>query len=123
MIWTYFLVLGGCLLATLPLELAFKAGVYRRLPIAAAAIAPVAVVFIAWDYLAAHTGWWSFNERYVVGISVGILPLEELLFFLVVPLCAILTLEGVRHFKPDWALVRSPHVSADKILRRQGPRQ
>lgn len=121
MIWTYFLVLGGCLLATLPLELVFKAGVYRRLPIAVTAIAPVAVVFIAWDYLAAHTGWWSFNERYVVGISVGILPLEELLFFLVVPLCAILTLEGVRHFKPNWALARAPRIRAGESPRRQRP--
>lgn len=101
--WTYLLVLIGCIVATIPLEVVFRAGVYRRWRIAAVTIAPVAAVFIAWDYLAAHADWWSFNPDYVLGIVLGILPLEELLFFVVVPLCAILTLEGVRHFKPEWA--------------------
>ena len=32
----------------------------------------------------------------------GRLPLEELLFFVVVPLCAILTFEAVRRLRPGW---------------------
>ena len=34
---------------------------------------------------------------------VGRLPLEELLFFLVVPVCGILTFEAVRRLRPGWA--------------------
>ncbi len=118
---TYLLVLAGCLVATLPLELVFLARVYKRLPLALAAIAPVAVVFIGWDYLAAHAGWWHFDKDFVLGLMVGILPFEELLFFLVVPLCAILTLEGVRHFKPEWAT--GSRISTTESGARKGDRR
>jgi hypothetical protein len=32
------------------------------------------------------------------------LPLEELLFFVVIPTCAILTLEAVRRRRPQWTI-------------------
>ncbi|MDT4949985.1 MAG: hypothetical protein QOJ37_2580, partial [Pseudonocardiales bacterium] len=32
------------------------------------------------------------------------LPLEELLFFLVIPTCAVLTLEAVRARRPHWLI-------------------
>ena len=42
-------------------------------------------------------GHWSFDPRQTTGILLpGRLPLDELLFFLVVPLCAILGFEAVR---------------------------
>jgi lycopene cyclase domain-containing protein len=100
---TYLAVLLACLIGTLPLEFAFRARVYRRFRRAATAILPVAALFLAWDFLAAAAGWWFFDPAYLVGVWVGGLPLEELLFFLVIPICGILTLEGVRHFKPRWA--------------------
>ena len=49
-----------------------------------------AVPFIIWDMFATWRGHWSFNPRYVVGINVGNLPIEEYLFFLVVPQSCIL---------------------------------
>ena len=100
---TYLAVLVGCVVGTLPLEFAFRARVYRRWRRTLAAIVPVAAVFIAWDYLAAIAGWWSFDPSRLIGVWFGALPLEELLFFVVIPLCAILTLEAVRSLKPAWA--------------------
>lgn len=100
---TYLLVLGGCLLATLPLEIFLKAGVYRRWPRMLMAVLPVSAGFLIWDYLAVHAGWWWFDENYLTGLFVGSLPIEEILFFLVVPVCGLLTYEGVRFFRPDWA--------------------
>jgi len=35
-------------------------------------------------------------------VHVGNVPIEELLFFLVIPTCAVLTLEAVRRTKPAW---------------------
>ena len=63
---------------------------------------PVAAVFIAWDYLAARAGWWTFDRRYLTGLFAGPLPVEELLFFLVIPLCGLLTFGAVRHLRPEW---------------------
>ena len=49
--WQYLIVLGACLLITAPLEL-FGSGVYRQSRRAAAAVLPVAVVFLIWDAIA-----------------------------------------------------------------------
>lgn len=96
-------LLAACVIGTLPLEFFFRARVYRRIRPAALAILPVAAVFIGWDYLATAAGWWHFDPHYVIGVMVGSLPLEELLFFLVIPLCGLLTFEAVRWIKPHWA--------------------
>ena len=49
--WQYLIVLGACLLITAPLEL-FGSGVYRQPRRAAAAVLPVAAVFLIWDAIA-----------------------------------------------------------------------
>jgi lycopene cyclase domain-containing protein len=100
---TYLAVLAACLVGTLPLEFALGARVYRQWRRLLLTVVPVAITFTIWDIAAIHFKWWTFDPRYVTGISFG-LPLEELLFFIVVPICAVLTLEGVRRVRPDWRL-------------------
>jgi lycopene cyclase domain-containing protein len=100
---TYLAVLLACLIGTAPLEFALRARVYGRWRRAAAAILPVAAVFVLWDYIATGAGWWWFDDRYLTGVFVGLLPLEELMFFLIIPLCGLLTFEAVRRLKPRWA--------------------
>ncbi len=100
---TYLAVMAACLIGTLPLEYAFNARVYRRFARAARAIAPVAAVFLIWDYFAIRAGWWWFDPNYITGVFVGALPIEEITFFVAIPICGILTLEAVRHLKPHWA--------------------
>lgn len=92
----YVFLLAGCLAVTLPLEL-LGARVYRRPARLGRAVLPTAAVFVAWDVLAIAGGVWHYNPRYLTGLTLPpALPLEELLFFLVVPVCAVLTLEAVR---------------------------
>ncbi len=102
MSWIYPVVLAGCVLATLPLELVLKARVYARPRRLVAALVPVWVVFLTWDALAVHAGHWHY--RHLLGIRVGDLPVEELAFFVVVPVCALLTLEAVRRRRPQWRI-------------------
>jgi lycopene cyclase domain-containing protein len=109
---TYLAVLLACLLLTAPLELVLRARVYGRWRRAAAAILPVAAVFVLWDYLATAAGWWWFDEQFVTGVFIGILPLEELMFFLVVPICALLTFEAVRRLRPGGADAAAPDLEA-----------
>lgn len=92
----YLLVLAGCLLGTLPLELVLHVGVYRQVRRLALTLAPVLAVFLTWDALAVHHGQWGFDPSQLAGLSVGNLPVEELLFFVVIPLSAILGFEAVR---------------------------
>ena len=86
----YLLLMACCVVVTAPLEL-LGARVYRQPLRLARAVLPVAVVFLAWDALAIAAGVWTYNPRYVTGLRLppGI-PVEELVFFLVVPVCGIL---------------------------------
>jgi lycopene cyclase domain-containing protein len=92
----YVLALLFCFLVTLPLE-ALGSGVYRRPRRLLAALAPAVVIFVLWDVIAVARGHWSYDPEQVVDAPrpAG-LPVEELLFFLIVPTCTLLTLEAVR---------------------------
>lgn len=91
--WQYLLVLALCAAVTLPLEFAGDARVYRRPKALLATLAPVLAVFAGWDLIAVHRGEWWFSPRYTLGLRIAGLPVEEWLFFLVVPVCALLTYE------------------------------
>lgn len=96
----YLLVLGACLLITLPLELT-GSRVYRQPARLARAILPAAVVFLIWDVLAILGHVWDYDPRFITGITLPFrLPLEEALFFVVIPLCGLLTFETVGRILP-----------------------
>lgn len=93
--WQYLLVLAACVAITAPLEL-FGPGVYRQWRRLARAVLPVAAVFLIWDEIAVAAHVWSYNGAYVTGLSVPFrVPIEEVLFFLVIPVCALLTYNAV----------------------------
>jgi lycopene cyclase domain-containing protein len=96
----YLGVLGMCVLVTLPLEFLFEARVWRRPRRLMVALVPASALFVAWDLWASSTGVWSFSRRYTIGVTVpGGMAIEELLFFLVIPTCGLLTLEAVRNVR------------------------
>ncbi|MGW0250558.1 lycopene cyclase domain-containing protein [Nocardia goodfellowii] len=94
--WHYSLVLAACLVLTAPLEFVGP-GVYRRPHLLFHALWPAAAIFVVWDLVAIAAGVWDFNQRYTLGVILpGRMPVEELLFFLVVPLCGLLTFVAVQ---------------------------
>jgi len=94
--WQYLLVMAGCLAITLPLEFVFRARVYRRWRRLVLAMLPVIAVFVVWDVIAIARGHWWYSPDYTTGVILpGALPLEELVFFIVIPLCGLLTYEAV----------------------------
>jgi lycopene beta-cyclase len=97
---TYLVLMAACVAVTLPLELVLQAGVYRRPRRWLAALVPVFVVFNLWDWVAIRRGHWTYSPRYTSGIRLLGLPLEELVFFLVVPTCALLTYQAVTRLLP-----------------------
>ncbi len=89
--WQYLILMAGCLVLTAPLE-ALGARVYRRPARLARAVLPVAAVFLVWDTIAVARDVWTYNPRYVTGVRLPFgVPVEELVFFLVVPVCGLLT--------------------------------
>jgi lycopene cyclase domain-containing protein len=97
---SYLAVLAFCLLGTLPLELWLSVRVYRRPRRLLMTLLPVVAVFYLWDVYAIAAGHWSFDPAQTVGLVLpGGVPVEELLFFVVVPTCAVLAFEAVRRVR------------------------
>jgi lycopene beta-cyclase len=96
----YLAVMAGCIVVTLPLELVLRARVYARWRRLLLTLVPVLVVFVTWDVLAIHAHDWTY--RHLTGVRIGNLPIEELVFFVVIPICSLLTFEAVRRLRPSW---------------------
>ena len=73
------------------------ARVWRRPKRLAKALLPPLAIFLAWDFWAAAQGHWRFNQSLTTSLRLPYgVPIDEVLFFVVVPICGLLTLEAVR---------------------------
>ena len=106
----YLLLMAACLLVTLPLEFVLGARVYRRPLRLALALVPMLVIFYVWDAIAIARGHWDYSPAHTTGwLFPAAVPLEEVVFFVVIPLCGLLTFEAVGRV-----------LSRDRSLRRFG---
>lgn len=51
----------------------------------------IAIIYLIWDVIFTNTGIWGFNDNYCLGIYFLKIPLEEWLFFFVIPFCSLFT--------------------------------
>ncbi len=94
---TYLGVLAACLVSAVWLEPVLHVGVLRQWRRLLLTVGPVAVVFSLWDVAAIAARHWRYDQGQLIGVVLpGGLPLEEVLFFVVVPVCAVLGFEAVR---------------------------
>lgn len=104
--WAYVAMLAFCLVGTLPLVPAFRLQVLRQPRRLLLTIALAGTPFLLWDVYATHAGHWWFDSDQTLPWRVADLPLEEIGFFVVIPLVSVLTLEGVRAarrgVRPSW---------------------
>jgi lycopene cyclase domain-containing protein len=84
------------------LEIFIKVKVLRRIKSVIKALIPGAIIFLIWDAYAISRGHWNFDRGQILGIfGPGHIPLEEYLFFLIVPIAAIMTIEAVTKVRRD----------------------
>jgi len=107
--YTYLLL--DFIILIFPFLLSFdkKVAFYKSWKYLLPAIAINGTLFVLWDiYFTAH-GVWSFNPKYITGILFFNLPIEEVLFFVVVPyscafiyevLNAYITKELIKNARP-----------------------
>ena len=53
----------------------------------------VLIPFVIWDIIFVKLGVWGFNTNYLQEIFVLNLPIEEILFFVIIPFCCVFTYE------------------------------
>jgi lycopene cyclase domain-containing protein len=72
------------------------------------------LVGVVWDSYAVHSGHWYFNDHNLVGVRVGLLPIEEYLFFIVLPFFIITFYQVLRARLRVGVAARSsvPHPTA-----------
>lgn len=58
----------------------------------------IAIPFLIWDVIFTENGFWGFNPDYLVGVSIFGLPIEEILFFWVVPLACVFIYECCKYY-------------------------
>ncbi|CAB4662184.1 unannotated protein [freshwater metagenome] len=101
----YVAMLAFTVIGSFWLEIFLKVRVLRRAKRALLSIAPAALIFLVWDAYAIRQGHWRFDGKQILGIyGPGNIPLEEYLFFIIVPLAAIMTIEAVRKVKKHWTM-------------------
>jgi len=76
----------------------------------------VAIVYIAIDIVFTKAGIWGFNERYHSGIEFFHLPLEEWLFFIVIPYASIFLHDALVLYFPNFRIKKSQASIVSAIL-------
>jgi lycopene cyclase domain-containing protein len=86
-----------------PFALSFdqKVAFYKEWRFVFLAALTVAVPFLIWDELFTQWGVWGFNPDYLLKVYLGHLPLEEVLFFVVIPYNFIFILKVIQAYFPN----------------------
>lgn len=74
-------------------------GFWRNWRALCLSILPILVIYGLWDVFAVWRGHWYFNPEGVGKLVIINLPLEEVLFFVVIPFCCIFTWEALNYIK------------------------
>jgi len=101
---TYLLL--NVLIVAVPLSLTFdkRTAYYRRLPALAFSIGVVSSSYLIWDVIVTTRGEWSFNGKYLTGLYLLNIPLEEMLFFITVPFSCLFLYEAVLYATKDTSI-------------------
>ena len=84
----------------IPLLLSFEKKIifYKKFRELSISILTVGSIFIIWDIFAVKRGDWGFNSKYINGINLFNLPLEEILFFITIPYSSIFLYETIKYY-------------------------
>lgn len=108
----YFWILLGTIAGPFLLSFDKKVHFYTHWKYLFPATLIVAVGFIVWDEYFTWLKVWRFNPEYLQGIFFGHLPLEECLFFLLVPYACLFIHEVLKAYFPSLNLKRFAHFFA-----------
>lgn len=63
--------------------------------------------FVSWDIIFTQNGFWGFNEKYLSGITLANLPLEEWLFFICIIYACLFTIYSFKNLLPKFRFLNN----------------
>lgn len=96
--YTYFALMLGSVFFPFVFSFERNVGYYKQWKALGIAIVIPGVFFIVWDALFTKLGFWSFNDQFILGPRLLGLPLEEWLFFVVIPFCSVFIYEVAKFY-------------------------
>ena len=96
--YLYFYVLLFAL--SYPLAQSFEGRItyYKKWKKLFGGIAVMMAIFVPWDVWFTHHGVWWFNDDYISGLRIFLLPIEEWLFFILIPFACFFIYEVLNYF-------------------------
>jgi lycopene cyclase domain-containing protein len=97
-----------------PLLLSFdkKVAFFKKWKYLFPSVLIMAIIFIIWDILFTNHGVWGFNPTYLTGLYFFSIPLEECLFFFVVPYASVFVYECIIAYFKDYLEKIAPYFFA-----------
>ena len=87
----YLFVLGFIAFCAIAVPLAFRIRIPRFWRNFLFADLSILAIYLNWDYWAIRKNNWDFDKEQILGFYLfGIIPLEEVLFFIIVPLMTVI---------------------------------
>ena len=90
----YLVILISVFLVSMVLKLKYKIQLFKSAKKGLLLAVLLLVIGGLWDSYAILRGYWSFEEEFFIGIDIGVMPLEEYLFMLIIPFL-VLVLYGI----------------------------
>lgn len=86
-----------------PLALSFdkKVAFYKSIPNFVKSMLITSGLYILWDIIFTKYNVWQFNKAYLVDLFIGNLPIEEYIFFIVVPYACLFIYECLKAYFPQ----------------------
>lgn len=100
----YLYVLGFIAFCAVAVTLVFRVRVPRFWRNFILADLSILAIYLNWDYWAIRKGNWGFDGEQILGLYIfGIIPVEEVLFFIIVPLMTVIVyvtlIKLIKYFK------------------------
>lgn len=95
----YFIVLLATVAVPLIRSFSREINFYKNIKRFLASIFIPFAVFVIIDIISVKRGLWTFNPDFVTGIYLFSLPVEEILFFAVIPFSCLFLWETVKYFE------------------------
>jgi len=80
----YLAILIAVFLVSMILKLRYRIQLFKSVKEGLLVIISLFVFGSLWDSYALLRGYWSFKEDFFIGVDIGVMPLEEYLFMLII---------------------------------------